>query len=46
MCKVDCTAPVLNLTERRELRAVVHGKYTLEDKVKRLMREDAKAANF
>ena len=25
MCKVDCTAPVLDLTERRELRAVVHG---------------------
>lgn len=26
MRKVDCTAPVLDLTERRELRAVVHGK--------------------
>ena len=25
MCKVDCTASVLDLTERRELRAVVHG---------------------
>ena len=25
MCKVDCTAPVLDQTERRELRAVVHG---------------------
>ena len=25
MRKVDCTAPVLDLTERRELRAVVHG---------------------
>ena len=25
MHKVDCTAPVLDLTERRELRAVVHG---------------------
>lgn len=30
MCKVDCTAPVLDLTERRELRAVVHGN-ALED---------------
>ena len=25
MRKVDCTAPALDLTERRELRAVVHG---------------------
>ena len=25
LCKVDCTAPVLDQTERRELRAVVHG---------------------
>ena len=34
MRKVDCTAPVLDLTERRELRAVVHGNgllYTCEN---------------